>query len=216
MENTLDSKTMRARIERELDESCRVKQRFSGKLKAQIVQLAQSMASALAEGRTTFWMGNGGSPADAQHIAAELVVRLRRTRQALPAVALTTNTSILTAVANDISFEEVFARQVEALVREGDLLIGLSTSGNSENVVRAIQAGNQKKALTVGWTGQPGGRLAEVALLCLCIPSRDTQRIQECHITIGHILCGLVEDLLEELVRRAVENPVPASAKRPT
>ena len=195
----MNSKTMRARIERELDESCRVKQRFSGKLKAQIVQLAQSMAYALAEGRTTFWMGNGGSAADAQHIAAELVVRLRRTRQALPAVALTTNTSILTAVANDISFEEIFARQVEALVREGDLLIGLSTSGNSANVVRAIQAGNQKKALTVGWTGQPGGRLAQVAQLCLRIPSRDTQRIQECHITIGHILCGLVEDLFEEL-----------------
>ena len=196
MGNTLDSKTMRARIERELDESCRVKQRFSGKLKAQIVQLAQSMASALAEGRTTFWMGNGGSAADAQHIAAELVGRLRRTRRAMPAVALTTNTSILTAVANDISFEEVFARQVEALVREGDLLIGLSTSGNSANVVRAIEAGNQKKAVTVGWTGQPGGRLAQVAQLCLRIPSRDTQRIQECHITIGHILCGLVEDLL--------------------
>ena len=189
---------MRARIERELDESCRVKQRFSGKLKAQIVQLAQSMASALAEGRTTFWMGNGGSAADAQHIAAELVGKLRRARQALPAVALTTNTSILTAVANDISFEEVFARQVEALVREGDLLIGLSTSGNSANVVRAIQAGNQKKAVTVGWTGQQGGRLADVAQLCLRIPSRDTQRIQECHITIGHILCGLVEDLFEK------------------
>ncbi|MBI4443863.1 MAG: SIS domain-containing protein [Acidobacteria bacterium] len=190
---------MQARIERELDESCRVKQRFSGKLKIQIVQLAQSMTSALAEGRTTFWLGNGGSAADAQHIAAELVGKLRRTRHALPAVALTTNTSILTAVANDISFDEVFARQVEALVREGDLLIGLSTSGNSTNVVRAIQAGNQKKALTVGWTGQPGGRLADVAQLCLRVPSRDTQRIQECHITIGHILCGLVEDLLEEL-----------------
>ena len=189
---------MQARVARELDESCRVKQRFSAALKAQIVQLAESAASALAQGRTIYWMGNGGSAADAQHIAAELVGKLRSPRQALPAIALTTNTSILTAIANDFSYEEVFSRQVEALVGPGDLLIGISTSGNSENVVRAIQAGNQKKAVTIGWTGQQGGRLAAVAQLCLRIPSRDTQRIQECHITVGHIFCGLVEDLLEE------------------
>ena len=192
----MDTKTQLARIEQELEESCRVKQRFPAELKAQIAQLADRMAAVLAAGGTIYWMGNGGSAADAQHLAAELVGRLRLSRRGLASVALTTNTSILTAVANDFSYHEVFARQVEAQVRPGDLLIGISTSGNSENVLRAIEAGNQTKALTVGWTGEDGGRLAAVAQVCLRVPSRDTQRIQEAHITVGHILCGMVEDLL--------------------
>jgi D-sedoheptulose 7-phosphate isomerase len=188
---------MLARVNEELAESCRVKQQFSDELKSQIVRLAEEMAATLRSGGIVYWIGNGGSAADAQHLAAELVGRLRRTRRALASVALTTNTSILTAVANDTSYGEVFSRQVEALVRAGDMLIGLSTSGNSESVLRAIQAANERKARTVGWTGLDGGRLCQLAGLCLLIPSRDTQRIQESHITIGHILCGLVEDLLE-------------------
>ena len=188
-----------ARIESELEESCRVKKSFSVELRQQILQVAEQMAAALGGGKTIYWMGNGGSAADAQHLAAELVGRLRRSRKALASVALTTNSSILTAVANDDSYADVFSRQVEALVRPGDLLIGLSTSGNSENVVRAIVAGNACGARTVGWAGEAGGRLAQVAQMCLRVPSGDTQRIQEAHITIGHIVCGLVEDLLESL-----------------
>ena len=194
----MDRQAMLARVREELEESCRVKQQFPGELKAQIVHLAEEMAATLAAGGTIYWMGNGGSAADAQHLAAELVGRLRRPRRALASVALTTNTSILTAVANDTAFAEVFSRQVEALVRPGDMLIGLSTSGTSENVLRAMQAANERKARTVGWTGMDGGRLQETTQICLLIPSRDTQRIQESHITVGHIVCGLVEDLLEE------------------
>ena len=194
----MDRQALLARVREELEESCRVKQQFPEELKAQIVRLAEEMAATLASGGTIYWMGNGGSAADAQHLAAELVGRLRRSRQALASVALTTNTSILTAVANDTAYAEVFSRQVEALVRPGDMLIGLSTSGNSENVLRAMQAGSAKKARTVGWTGMDGGRLKKIVQVCLLIPSRDTQRIQESHITVGHIVCGLVEDLLGE------------------
>ena len=209
---------MLGRVREELEESCRVKQQFSEELKAQIVRLAEEMAATLAAGGTIYWMGNGGSAADAQHLAAELVGRLRRSRRALASIALTTNTSILTAVANDTAFAEVFSRQVEALVRPGDMLIGLSTSGNSENVLRAMQAGSAKKARTVGWTGMDGGRLKEIAQICLLIPSRDTQRIQESHITVGHILCGLVEDLLEERAgaRREPAPAVSLEAEPPT
>ena len=188
---------MLTRVGEELAESCRVKQQFSDELKSQIVRLAEEMAATLRASGTIYWIGNGGSAADAQHLAAELVGRLRRDRRALASVALTTNTSILTAVANDTSYAEVFSRQVEALLRAGDMLIGLSTSGNSESVLRAMQAANERKARTVGFAGMDGGRLRELAGLCLLVPSRDTQRIQESHITIGHILCGLVEDLIE-------------------
>lgn len=184
-------------IRRQLEESCRVKSSFPADLVARIAQFAERSAAALRAGGKLVFFGNGGSAADAQHLAAELVGRLRRSRRALASVALTTNTSILTAVANDTSYDEVFSRQVEALLRPGDILIGLSTSGNSESVLRAVQAAHERKARTVGWTGMDGGRLRKLAGLCLLVPSRDTQRIQESHITIGHILCGLVEDLLE-------------------
>lgn len=184
------------RIESELEASCRVKQSFSRSLKDQIATLAEIIASSLESGGIVYWMGNGGSAADAQHLAAELVGKLGRRRPALSSIALTTNTSLLTAIANDFSFGEIFSRQVETLVRQGDILIGLSTSGNSENIIRALKVGAQKKAFTVGLTGKSGGRLKDAAKLNLCVPSLDTQRIQEAHITIGHILCGIVEDLL--------------------
>ncbi|MGH9783490.1 MAG: D-sedoheptulose-7-phosphate isomerase [Terriglobia bacterium] len=193
----MDRQAMLTRVNEELAESCRVKQQFSDELKSQIVRLGEEMAATLRSGGAIYWIGNGGSAADAQHLAAELVGRLRRSRRALASVALTTNASILTAVANDASYAEVFSRQVEALFRPGDMLIGMSTSGNSESVLRAIEAANVRNGRTVGLTGMDGGRLRELARLCLLIPSRDTQRIQEAHITVGHILCGLVEDLLE-------------------
>jgi D-sedoheptulose 7-phosphate isomerase len=192
----MDRNQMLARISEELTESCRVKQSFSAALKEQLAEVAERMAAVLSAGGTVYWIGNGGSAADAQHLAAELVGRLRRSRKALASVALTTNASILTAIANDESYDEVFARQVEALLRSSDLLIAISTSGDSESVLRAVSRANQRDVFTVGWSGESGGKLAALARLCLRVPSRDTQRIQEAHITLGHILCGLVEDLL--------------------
>ena len=192
----MDPKQAVARIEAELAESARVKQQFSAELKQQIAALAERMAATLAGGGTIYWAGNGGSAADAQHLAGELVAQLHRKRKALASVALTTNTSLLTSIANDDSFDDVFSRQIEALVRPNDMLVAISTSGNSASVLKAVERANQRGCFTVGWTGEPGGSLAKAAKLCLCVPSRDTQRIQEAHITIGHIVCGLVEDLL--------------------
>jgi D-sedoheptulose 7-phosphate isomerase len=184
------------RITYELTESCRVKQSFPPELKRQIADLAERIARALQAGRTVFWLGNGGSATDAMHLAAELVGKLDRPRRALPSVALSANPATLLAVGNDFGFEEVFSRQVEALVRRGDVVIGLSTSGNSMNVIRALRSARKLQATTVGLTGQQGGKLARAAELILKVPSRDTQRIQESHITIGHIVCGLAEDIL--------------------
>ena len=192
----MDRRQTLARVDEELTESCRVKQQFSRELKGQIADLAERIAATLSSGGVIYWIGNGGSAADAQHLAAELVGKLRRARKPLASVALTTNASILTAVANDSAYDEVFARQVEALVRPADLLIAISTSGNSESVLRAVARANDRGAFTAGWTGESGGDLGKLVRLCLRIPSRDTQRIQEAHITVGHIVCGIVEDLL--------------------
>lgn len=140
--------------------------------------------------------GNGGSAADAQHLAAELVGRFNLERQALPAIALTTNTSIMSALANDYGYDRVFARQVEALVKEGDVAVGISTSGNSPNVIEAIRCARERKAHTVGLSGCGGGKLAEAAELVITAPSHSTPRVQEAHIAIGHIICEIVERAL--------------------
>ena len=192
----MDRKQAVARIEDELAESCRVKQQFSRELKGQVAELAERMAATLAGGGTIYWIGNGGSAADAQHLAGELVGRLRRARKALSSIALTTNTSLLTSIVNDDSFDAVFSRQVEALLRPADMLNAISTSGKSESILQAVVVANERGAFTVGWSGETGGGLAKLSKLCLKIPSRDTQRIQEAHITIGHIVCGIVEDML--------------------
>ena len=192
----MDPKQAVARIEAEIAESCRVKQQFSRELKTQIAKLAERMATTLASGGVIYWIGNGGSAADSQHLAGELVARLRRARKALASVALTTNTSLLTSIANDDSYDEVFARQVEALIRPSDMLMALSTSGKSKSILKAVALANDRGAFTVGWTGETGGALANIAKLCLRMPSRDTQRIQESPLTVGHIVCGIVEDML--------------------
>ena len=150
--------------------------------------------TALNAGNTVYFMGNGGSAADSQHLAAEFVGRFRKERGGLPAVALTTDTSILTAVGNDYGFDNIFARQIEALVKAGDVVVGLSTSGNSANVVRALEAAAQRRAHTIGLTGQSGGIMASVCDICLKVPSEITARIQEAHILIGHIICELVDE----------------------
>lgn len=163
----------------------------------EIEKIADALLAAYKRGNKLVLFGNGGSAADAQHLAAELVGSYaNRSRKALPALALTTDTSALTAIGNDFSYEEVFSRQVEALVNPGDVVIGLSTSGNSKNVIRAICAAKEKKAITVGFTGEAGGGLKTKCDFCFCAPSKITAHIQECHITVGHILCGLVEQTM--------------------
>jgi len=156
-------------------------------------EVAAQLIAALRQGRRIFLFGNGGSAADAQHIAAELVGRFQRRRPGLPAMALTVNTSSLTAIANDFSFDSIFARQIEALGSAGDVAVAISTSGTSRNVLVAAEAAKSKGLVTVGMTGRSGGQLREIVDWCLRIPSDETPRVQECHILVGHILCEIVE-----------------------
>jgi D-sedoheptulose 7-phosphate isomerase len=182
-------------IRRQLEESARVKQSFSNELIGRIAQFAEKSAAALQSGGKIVFFGNGGSAADALHLAAELVVRLRTERPGLAALALTTNPSVLTAAGNDYGFERIFSRQIESLVAHNDILVALSTSGNSPNVIRGMEAGRARGSYLVAFTGETGGALASKADLLLNVPSNDAQRIQECHITIGHIACSLIEQL---------------------
>jgi len=158
-----------------------------------IAECVRLIVSALGKGHKVLIMGNGGSAADAQHLAAELVGRFLLERKALPAIALTTDTSILTAIANDYGFDEVFKRQVEALANPGDILIGISTSGNSTNILRALDAGREIGTTTIGLLGRDGGEIGKHVDLALTVPSPDTPRIQETHLFIMHVLCDLVE-----------------------
>jgi D-sedoheptulose 7-phosphate isomerase len=160
---------------------------------ALLEQIALAMAAALHRGNQILWCGNGGSAGDSQHLAAEIVGRFRRERRGLPSVALTTDTSILTAIANDYGYEMVFARQVEALARPGDVLVGISTSGNSRNVIAALEAAKLRGLVTVAFTGEGGGRMGALADHLFAVSSRDTARIQEAHILAGHMLCDWLE-----------------------
>lgn len=165
-----------------------------------IVQAALTISKCLRAGGKILLFGNGGSAADAQHIAAEFVGRFVLDRQALPAIALTTDTSILTAIGNDYGFERVFARQVEALGRANDVAIGISTSGNSSNVLAGLKQAAKQKLKTIGLAGNDGGALSKCVDIPIVVSSANTARVQECHITIGHILCELAE---AELSRKA-------------
>jgi D-sedoheptulose 7-phosphate isomerase len=154
------------------------------------------MARSMAAGGVLLVCGNGGSAADAQHIAAELTGRFFRDRKPLPALALHGNTSSLTAIGNDYGYDEVFAREVGAHGRTGDVLFAISTSGNSRNIVRAIEVARDKQMAVVGLTGESGGKMRDLCDVCLCVPSTSTPRIQECHILIGHTICELLEQIL--------------------
>ncbi len=158
-----------------------------------IDQIAQEIVSALKHGKKVLWFGNGGSAADAQHLACELVSKFYRERKALASIALTTNTSELTAIANDYSFERIFARQVEAHTNPGDIVIGITTSGNSPNVIEGIKEAKRHNAITIGFTGNSGGKLKGYVDYLLTVPSEETPHIQESHIMVGHLICYLVE-----------------------
>ena len=162
-----------------------------------LVEMAKLMASAIESGRVVLTCGNGGSAADAQHIAGELVGRFRRKKlSGYKAFALTTNSSVVTAIANDFSYDDVFAKQIEALGSKGDVLLTLSTSGNSPNAIEAISMASSLGMKTLAFTGAGGGAMAEQADLAIVVPDDDFARIQEIHMTLGHILCGLVEEIL--------------------
>ncbi|RBP36367.1 D-sedoheptulose 7-phosphate isomerase [Roseimicrobium gellanilyticum] len=179
-------------IETHLTEHHAAVQRLSGFVPF-IEDLAGRMVECLKAGGKVLFFGNGGSAADAQHLAAELVVRYRVNRRALAGIALTTDTSILTAGGNDFGFDSIYARQVEALGCKGDVVIGISTSGNSANVVNGLVEAKKQGCLAVAFTAEGGGRCAEVADLCFRAPSPVTARAQECHLLVGHILCDWVE-----------------------
>jgi D-sedoheptulose 7-phosphate isomerase len=161
-----------------------------------VVQAAMQIVKALRAGGKVLFCGNGGSAADAQHLAAEFTGRYLKERRALPALALHGNSSAVTAIGNDYGFDLVFARQMEALGNKGDVAVGISTSGNSRNVLRALEVAKSKEIYTVALTGSSGGSMKKVADCALCIPSEETPRVQECHILTGHIICEIVEEML--------------------
>ena len=169
------------------------------KTKVELIdQIAKEIIDALKHGNKVMWFGNGGSAADAQHLACELVSKLYLERKALASIALTTNTSELTAIANDYDFDQVFARQIEALTNPGDIVIGITTSGNSPNVIEGIKEAKRHGAITIGFTGTSGGKLKGHVDYLLTVPSEETPHIQESHIMIGHIICYIVEKELFE------------------
>jgi len=163
-----------------------------------VANVADAMTRCLRSGNKILFFGNGGSAADAQHLAAELNGRFLKERRSLSGWALTTNSSVLTAIANDYSFDEVFARQIQGIGRPDDVAFAITTSGNSPNVLRAIEAAREHRLVTIGLTGRTGGKLASAVARCICIPSDQTPRIQEAHILTGHILCELIEEAVLE------------------
>ena len=177
-------------------DSARVKQQFAHDHADRIVQVATLLAEAFRKGNKVLLFGNGGSSTDAAHIAAEFVGRYKRERAPLPAIALATDIAAITCIANDYGYEELFARQVRAHGRPGDIAIGISTSGNSPNVLKGIEAARDGGLTTIAWTGANGGKLAGLVDYPFIVPSTVTSRIQESHITLGHVLCELVEDHL--------------------
>jgi D-sedoheptulose 7-phosphate isomerase len=187
---------MQAKITAQAEASLDAKRRFFAQHTAEVARAARLIIEAMRAGNKLLIFGNGGSAADAQHIAAELAFKMGRERAALPALALTTDTSLLTAISNDRSFDFIFARQLQALGRKGDVALAISTSGNSPNVTAAIKQARAMGMTTIGLLGNGGGQAAELVDLALVVPHHDTPRIQEVHIAVSHIICQLVEDEL--------------------
>lgn len=193
-----NSNNFERRVRHSIQESIAVENLLLGSadIISTIAQVSAGLIDSLDQGNKVLLFGNGGSAADAQHIAAEFVGRFAFNRPALPALALSVNTSCLTAIGNDYGFDLVFSRQIEALARPGDFAIGISTSGNSENVLRGLSAARKIGLTTAAFTGCTGGKLKDSVDYCICAPSNETPRIQECHILIGHIISELVEETL--------------------
>lgn len=187
---------MKERVIKAFEESVDVKRRFVQEHVERIVQVAYVIAAAFREGHKVLLFGNGGSSTDASHIAAEFVGRYHRERRPLPAIALATDMAAITCIANDYDYAEIFARQVKAHGEKGDVVIAISTSGNSPNVLKGLDAARELGLTTIGWTGGKGGKLAAMVEYAFVVPSTVTARIQESHITLGHVLCELIEESL--------------------
>lgn len=189
---------MKARAIKAFEESAEVKRRFVQDYADRIVLTAKLIARALREGHKLLLFGNGGSATDASHLAAEFVGRYHKDRRPLPALALGTDLAALTCIANDYDYAEIFARQIRAHGQKGDIAIAISTSGNSPNVLKGAEAARSLGLTTIGWTGGTGGKLVGLVDQCFIVPSTVTARIQESHITLGHVLCELIEEELFE------------------
>jgi D-sedoheptulose 7-phosphate isomerase len=187
---------MESIIQKRFKESTEVKNRFLKENLSRLLDVVKLISRCFEAGNKLFFFGNGGSAADAQHLAAEFVNRYIMDRPPLPAIALTTDASILTSVSNDFSFSEIFSKQLKALGKEGDVAVGISTSGASPNIIKAFEVAKEMGMKTIALTGNDGGSLAKIADFSLIVPSSSTPRIQEAHILIGHILCELVEHYL--------------------
>jgi D-sedoheptulose 7-phosphate isomerase len=183
-------------IREKIVNSISLKQKLLDTSISTISKVSEKIVSAYENDHAVYWFGNGGSAADAQHLACELVNRFYIDRRGIRSQAFTVNTSILTAVSNDYSYDSVFEKQVEAFARKGDVLIGISTSGNAQNVIRAIELGKKIGTMNVGFSGRSGGKMKQYVDYLIAVPSEDTPSIQECHIMIGHIICYIVEQSL--------------------
>lgn len=194
---------MKDKILKAFEESIQVKQNFLGdKNIDRIFEVARVIADAFNEGKKLILFGNGGSATDASHIAAEFVNRFKRERPGLPAIALNTDMAVITSIANDYDFSEIFSKQLKAISEEGDIVIAISTSGNSANVLKAMDVAKKKRLTTIAFTGLKGEKFASKATFSFIVPSDNTPRIQETHITLGHVICQMVEEILFEAPRK--------------
>ena len=194
---------MKDNILKAFEESIHVKEKFiEEKNIDKIFDVSKAIANAFNDGKKLILFGNGGSATDASHIAAEFINRFRRERPGLPAIALNTDMAVITSIANDYDFSEIFAKQLKAVAEEGDIVIAISTSGNSPNILKAMDVARKKKLTTVALTGLKGEKFASKATFAFIVPSDNTPRIQETHITIGHVICQIVEEILFEIPRK--------------
>jgi len=195
--------SMKDKIRKVFEESLQVTEKFLDEKNIdRIYEVSKVIAGAFSDGKKLILFGNGGSAADASHIAAEFINRFKRERPGLPAIALSTDMAVITAIANDYDFSEIFAKQLKALSEEGDVVIAMSTSGNSPNILKAMDVARKKRLVTIAFTGIRGEKFASKAQYSFTVPSDSTPRIQETHITLGHIVCQMVEEILFEVPRK--------------
>jgi D-sedoheptulose 7-phosphate isomerase len=201
--STRDQTIMKEKIRKVFEESLQVTEKFLDEKNIdRITEVSKAIATAFNDGKKLILFGNGGSSADASHIAAEFVNRFRRERPGLPAIALNTDMAVMTAIANDYDFSEVFSKQLKAIAEEGDVVLAMSTSGNSPNILKAMDVAKKKRLVTVAFTGLKGEKFASKAQFAFIIPSDSTPRIQETHIILGHAVCQMVEEILFEVPRK--------------
>jgi D-sedoheptulose 7-phosphate isomerase len=194
---------MKDNILKAFEESIHVKEKFIDENNiAKIFEACKAIANAFNEGKKLILFGNGGSSTDASHIAAEFINRFKRERPGLPAIALNTDMAVITSIANDYDFSEIFAKQLKALGDEGDIVLAISTSGNSPNIMKAMDVARKRKLTTIAFTGLKGEKFASRATFAFVVPSDNTPRVQETHITIGHVICQIVEEILFDIPRK--------------